>query len=204
MATLSITARHLDNFIARPKTLVMTVFVALLRGINVGGNKSIRMAELKALLEGLGLENVKTLLNSGNVVFTASKGSGALTKELEDAVEKEFGFRPTIVLRTKARLKKILDANPFPDMAKDDPSHLLVMTLAKEAKTGAKASLAKAYSGPEEIEIKGENVYVSYPNGIGKSKLTNALLEKHVGVGTARNWNTLTKLVALAEGMELD
>ena len=187
---------------ARPKTLVMTVFVALLRGINVGGNKSIRMAELKALLEGFGLADVKTLLNSGNVVFTAGKGSGALMKELEDAVEKKFGFRPTIVLCTMAQLKKILEANPFPDMAKSDPSHLLVMTLAQKAKASAKASLAKVYSGPEEIEIKGANVYVTYPNGIGKSKLTNALLEKHIGVGTARNWNTLTKLLAIAE--ELD
>ena len=182
----------------------MTVFIAFLRGINVGGRATIKMAQLKTLFERLGLAHVRTLLNSGNVVFTASKGSGALTKELEDAVEKEFGFRPTIVLRTKAQLKKILDANPFPEMAKDDPSHLLVMTLAKKPRAGAKASLAKAYSGPEEIEIKGENVYLTYPNGIGKSKLTNALLEKHVGVGTARNWNTLTKLVALAEGMELD
>ena len=75
-------------------------------------------------------------------------------------------------------------------MAKDDPSHLLVMTLAKKAKAGAKASLAKVYSGPEEIEIKGENVYLTYPNGIGTSKLTNALLEKHLGVPARRGTGT--------------
>lgn len=181
----------------------MTVFVALLRGINVGGNKSIRMAELKALLESLGLADVKTLLNSGNIVLAAKESDPAkLTKLLEDAVEKKFGFRPAIILRTAAELKKVLAANPFSNMAKKDPSHLLVMTLAKKAKAGAKVDLARVYSGPEEIEIKSENVYLTYPSGIGKSKLTNALLEKHVGVGTARNWNTLTKLLVIAEEIE--
>jgi uncharacterized protein (DUF1697 family) len=181
----------------------MTVFVAFLRGINVGGRTTIKMATLTTLFENLGLENVKTLLNSGNVVFAAKKSSSPLAKELEDAVEKEFSFRPAIVLRTAAELKKIMAGNPFPDMAKDDPSHLLVMTLAKKPKAGANASLAKVYSGPEQIEIKGDNIYLTYPNGIGKSKLTNALLERHLGgAGTARNWNTLTKLVALAEESE--
>jgi uncharacterized protein (DUF1697 family) len=122
-------------------------------------------------------------------------------KTLGAAVEKEFGFRPVIVLRTAAELQRIIEQNPFADMAKDDPSHLLVMTLAEKPKAGAKANLAKVYSGSEEIAIKGENVYVTYPSGIGKSKLTNALLEKHIGVGTARNWNTLTKLLALADGI---
>ena len=160
------------------------------------------MAKLKAAYESLGFAPVKTLLNSGNVVFGTTETSRAkLVKTIETAIEKEFGFRPVVVLRMAAELKWIIEQNPFADMAKDDPSHLLVMALAEKPKAGAKASLAKVYSGPEEIEIKGENVYVTYPNGIGKSKLTNALLEKHVGVGTARNWNTITKLLTLAEGM---
>jgi len=178
----------------------MTVFVAFLRGINVGGRKTIRMAALKSLLETLGFTGVRTLLNSGNVVF-AAKGmsSSSLTRQLEDAVEKEFGFRPTIVIRTAAELKEIIEQNPFADMAKDDPSHLLVMTLAKNPKAGAKARIAEAYSGPEEIAMSGENVYLTYPNGIGTSKLTNTLLEKQLGVvGTARNWNTLARLLAVA------
>jgi uncharacterized protein (DUF1697 family) len=181
----------------------MTVFVSLLRGINVGGNKTIPMARLKAAYESLGFAAVKTLLNSGNVVFgTTETNRGKLRKTIEAAVEKEFGFRPAIVLRTAAELGKIIKQNPFSDMAKNDPSHLLLMALAEKSKAGAKANLAKVYSGPEEIEIKGENVYVTYPNGIGKSKLTNTLLEKHIGVGTARNWNTLMKLLALAERIE--
>ncbi len=147
---------------------------------------------------------MKTLLNSGNVIFaTKEKERGKLTKTIEDAVEKEFGFRPAIVIRSVSELKTILHKNPFPDMAKSDPSHLLVMTLAKKPKAGAKARVAEAYAGPEKIEIKGENVYLTYPNGIGRSKLTNAPLEKQLGVvGTARNWNTLIKLFKIATAID--
>lgn len=182
----------------------MATFVSFLRGINVSGNKTIRMDKLKGLYEALGLAPVRTLLNSGNVVF-AAKGTGRaeLAKTIEDAVEKQFGFRPAIVIRSASELKAILEKNPFADVAKSDPSHLLVMTLAKKPKAGAKARIAEAYSGPEEIAILGENVYLTYPNGIGKSKLTNTLLEKQLGVvGTARTWNTPTKLLALSEQVE--
>ena len=179
----------------------MTTLVSLLRGINVGGNKTIRMERLRALYEALGFASVRTLLNSGNVVFAASGTSSAkLTKTIEAALEKEFGFRAAVIVRSAAELKKIAEGNPFPGMAKSDPSHLVVMFLASKPDKGAKARLAEAYSGVEEIRISGETVYLTYPNGIGKSKLTNTLLEKHLGVmGTARNWNTVTKLVELAE-----
>ncbi len=179
----------------------MPVFIAFLRGINVGGKKTIAMAKLKALLEKVGFEDVKTHLNSGNVVFaTKEKSPDKLTRTIENAIGKEFGFAPAIVLRSAAELKAILAKNPFPKMEKSDPSHLLVMTLAGKPHAGAKAKLAEAHQGDEEIHIAGENVYLTYPNGIGKSKLTNTLLEKHLGVaGTARNWNTLTKLLAIAD-----
>lgn len=178
----------------------MTTFVSLLRGINVGGNKTIRMNALKALYEKLGLEDVRTHLNSGNVVFAAKGTSAKVAKLLEDAVEKEFGFRPAIIVRSANDLAKLLERNPFPDMAKEDPGHLLVMALAGKPRADAKDRITKSYSGPEEIEVAGEDVYLTYPKGIGKSKLTIALLEKHLGVtGTARNWNTLTKLLAIAE-----
>ena len=182
----------------------MAAFATLLRGINVGGNKTVPMAALKALFDDLGFSPAKTLLNSGNVVFSVKeKNRAKLAKILEDAVEKQFGFRPAIVVRSASELGKILERNPFPEMAKDDPGHLLVMTLAGKPHADAKARIAKAYSGPEQIAIVGEDVYLTYPNGIGKSKLTNTLLEKQLGaVGTARNWNTLTKLLALTEELE--
>lgn len=182
----------------------MPVYVSLIRGINVGGNKTIKMAMLKALYEELRLDGVKTLLNSGNVVFaTKEKSRRKLTATIEDAIEREVGFRPTVVIRSAAELKTIAERNPFPKMAKADPGHLVWMALAGKPDKDAPKRLAEACSGPEETEIAGEDAYITYPNGIGRSKLTNALLEKHLCVaGTARNWNTLTKLVEMVEALE--
>ncbi len=182
----------------------MPAYVAFLRGINVGGNKTIPMAKLKALFEALGFQAVKTLLNSGNVVYAAKeKDRAKLAKAIEAAIEKEFGFRPATMLRDAAALAKIIDKNPFPKMAKNDPSHLVVMLLSAKPDKDAAKRIAAAYQGPEEIRIAGEEAYITYPNGIGKSKLTNTLLEKQLGVsGTARNWNTVTKLLALTEDIE--
>jgi uncharacterized protein (DUF1697 family) len=181
----------------------MPAYVAFLRGINVGGNKTIPMAKLKALFDALGFANTKTLLNSGNIVFASDeKDRAKLTKTIEAAIEKAFGFRPATMLRDAAALKKIVEKNPFPKMAKDDPSHLVVMLFSARPDKDAAKRLAAAYQGIEEIRLVGEEAYITYPSGIGKSKLTNVLLEKHVGVsGTARNWNTLTKLLEMAEAM---
>ncbi len=183
----------------------MPVQVAFLRGINVGGNKAVPMARLKALFEALGFAQVKTHLNSGNVVFAATeKDRAKLANAIEDSLEKAFGFRPATILRDAAALKKIMERNPFPKMATDDPSHLVVMLLATKPDKDASKRIAAAHRGVEEIRILGEDAFITYPNGIGKSKLTNALLEKQLGVaGTARNWNTLTKLLAMAEERDL-
>ncbi len=178
------------------------IFAALLRGINVGGNKTVGMAELKALLEAQGLQSVRTLLNSGNVVFSAGDQDGVkVGKAIEDAIAAALGFRPAVIVRSAGELELIVRKNPFPAMAKDDPGHLVVMCLSGKPGKDALTRLAKAYAGPEQIRVAGENVYLTYPNGIGKSKLTNVLLERHLGVtGTARNWNTVLKLRAAAAG----
>ena len=179
---------------------LMITYVAFLRGINVGGNKTIQMPRLKTCLEALGLKHTRTHLNSGNAVF-ASEGAdrAKLQASIESAIEREFGFRPAVMLRTAADLGRVIAKNPFPQMAKDDPSHLLVMFLAGKARKDAAQKLAETHSGPEEIRIVGETAYVTYPKGIGTSKLTGAQLEKHLGiVGTGRNWNTVAKLAAIA------
>lgn len=182
----------------------MTSYVAFLRGVNVGGNKTIPMAALKSLFESLGLARAKTHLNSGNVIFASKeKDRAKLSRRIGEAINAEFGFRPTIVLRNIAELKRVIAKNPFAEMAARDPRHLLLMALEGKPKAGAKAALAEAYSGAEEIAIAGADVYITYPNGIGRSKLSNALLEKHLGVaGTARNWNTLLKVLEIAEKIE--
>ncbi len=181
----------------------MPVQVAFLRGINVGGNKTISMAKLKALFETLGFGDVKTHLNSGNVVFAAEDRNRAkLTRTIEEAIEKEFGFRPATVLREAKALRRIVEKNPFSKMAKDDPSHLVVMLLSAKPDKDAGKRLADACRGVEDVRVAGEDAYITYPNGIGTSKLTNVVLEKHLGVaGTGRNWNTVTKLLAMAEAL---
>lgn len=178
----------------------MTAVVSLLRGINVGGRAKLSMATLKRVYEGLGFDGVTTLLNSGNVVFRADAAvGGPLASRIEKAIEAEAGFRPAVILRTAAELRGIIEGNSFPAMAESDPSHLLVMALVAPPAADAAERIAEAYQGPEEIRIAGADVYLTYPDGIGRSKLTNALLEKHLGAGTARNWNTLTRLSAIAE-----
>lgn len=181
----------------------MAAFVAFLRGINVGAGKTIRMAALKAAFEAEGLGPARTLLNSGNVIFPAGKRSRAkLQGSIESLIREAFGFSPAIMLRSDAELERIVDANPFPEMARDDPGHLVAMLLGGKPHADAAKRIAAVHSGPEQIEIAGENAYITYPQGIGKSKLTNALLEKHLGVsGTARNWNTIRKLLDAAASM---
>jgi uncharacterized protein (DUF1697 family) len=182
----------------------MPVYVAFLRGINVGGNKKIAMAALKAAFERLSFAGVRTHLNSGNVIFaTETTDRAKLAAAIGSAIETEFGFRPSTILRDNADLRKIVAENPFPAMAKDDPSHLVVMLLAEKPGKDAARRLAEAYRGVEVIRIAGADAYISYPNGIGTSKLTNALLEKALGVaGTARNWNTIGKLLTLTAASE--
>jgi uncharacterized protein (DUF1697 family) len=180
----------------------MPVFVAFLRGINVGGNAMIPMAGLKALFDKLGFKNTRTLLQSGNVVFAAPRATpAALAKKIAAAVAKAYKKDIFIAVRTPDELKSVLAHNPFPDAARDDPSHLLLMLLeAKPADAAAKAfAAAMTKFTAERARLVGGDLFIHYPAGIGTSKLTNTLIEKTLGVqGTARNWNTVTKAIALA------
>ncbi len=179
----------------------MPVFAALLRAVNVGGNNLIRMPLLTELCEKLGHTGVRTLLQSGNVVFRSKSAARAqLAKRLQDAIEKRCGFRPEIFLRSPGDLREALDANPFPDAARDDPAHLLILFIDRAPPVGVDATLSGFKGGPERVRLAGRNLYLHYPAGAGTSKLTNAVVEKAVGTpGTARNWNTLNKLAALCD-----
>lgn len=174
----------------------MPVFIALIRGINVGGHKKIRMADLKSSCEALGWRDVRTHLQSGNVVFKSTKSNRAqLVKELEAAMSVEA----KVILRTAAELKKIIDANPMPGEAERGPSHFIVTFLDGMPSAAAMKSLRDAYSGPENMQLLGAELYIEYGPDMGRSKLNNALIERKLGVaGTARNWNTVTKLMELA------
>jgi uncharacterized protein (DUF1697 family) len=180
----------------------MTTYIGLLRAVNVGGANKVEMTALTDLLSGLGLEDVRTLLQSGNVVF---RGDGATTGELEmrleTEVQKSLGLRTDFFIRTSFEWREIIGRNPFPAEAEKDPSHLVVTVLKKAPKPSAWDALDAAIRGPEKVHRWGCQAYVAYPNGIGRSKLTTALIEGKLGTRcTSRNWNTVLKLGQMASG----
>jgi uncharacterized protein (DUF1697 family) len=179
----------------------MSTFIALLRGINVGGNKLLAMSDLRTLAGELGFEAATTWLQSGNLVFkTPGKSAGSgLEDRLERETAKRLGVSADYIVRSPGELAQVVAANPFPKEAKDDPSHLLVMFLKTAVPAKSVAALQESVTGPETIRGSGKHLYIVYPAGMGTSKLTGAVIEKRLGTrGTARNWNTTLKLLALS------
>lgn len=178
----------------------MCTYIAFLRGINVGGNRKLPMADLRAFAQGLGLKIVQTLLQSGNLVFTSSvKSSAALEKTLEAETKKHFALDIDFMVRSAAQLNEVIARNPMPDQAKNDPSHLLIMFLKAPASAAGVEAIRATITGPEIVHADGAHLYIDYRDGIGTSKLTGAIIERKLATkATGRNWNTLTKLAALA------
>lgn len=176
----------------------MPAFVALLRAVNLGPHNKVSAAELKELAEGLGFSEARTLLQSGNLVFqTKARASAGLEKLLEDALAEQLSLKTPVLVRSAKDWRAALDVNPFPAEAKSDPSHLLLMPLKAKPEQNALIELTKAIVGRERVKLVGQALYLVYPDGIGESKLSAALIEKRLGVaGTARNWNTALKLAA--------
>ncbi len=180
----------------------MTTYVALLRGINVGGRNMVAMAELRQMCERIGLEDVRTLLQSGNVVFRSAAGEpGRLEARLEQETAKRLGVKPAYFVRTADDWASLVRLNPFREEAESDPGHLLAVLMRQPATKAAVSALRAAIPGRERVEARGREAYFYYPDGVGRSKVTPALIEKHLGgAGTARNWNTVLKLHALLRG----
>ncbi len=180
----------------------VTTYIALLRAINLGSHGKVSMNALRDLLAELGLGNARTLLNSGNAVFSSDGGSaGDLAARLEKEASAKLDLRTDFLLRTAAEWDEIIGANPFAEEAQRDPSHLLTVFLKEAPATAAVDALRKAITGPEAVQAHGRQLYVTYPAGIGTSKLRMPLIERTLGTrGTGRNWNTLLKLQALASG----
>ena len=177
----------------------MTTYVALLRGINVGGRNMVAMQDLRRLCERLGLEDVSTLLQSGNVVFrSAARDAGELEAWLEQETAKRLGVKPAFFVRTADEWEALVRKNPFPDEAVRDPGRLLVVLMRKAPRPAAVLALRAAIVGRELVGARGREAYFVYPDGMGRSKLTPNLIEKHLGgAGTARNWNTVLKVLTL-------
>jgi uncharacterized protein (DUF1697 family) len=177
----------------------MPTHIALLRGINVGGHKLVAMSDLRDFLAALGCEAPRSLLQSGNLVFQSpARPRADLERWLETEAEKRLGLRTDFHVRAAKEWGKVIANNPFPDEAKRDPAHLLVMFLKQAPDQRAVKALQAAIKGPEIVRADGTHAYIVYPDGMGRSRLTNALIDRQLGTrGTGRNWNTVGKLAAL-------
>jgi uncharacterized protein (DUF1697 family) len=177
----------------------MTSHIGLLRAVNLGSHNKVSMADLRAMMTALGLADPQTLLQSGNVVFRSDSSPAELEVQLEIAAGKRLGLQTEFFVRNAKEWRTIIDGNPFPKEAKADPSHVLAVVLKDNVDAASVAALQQAITGREVVRAKGRCLYVVYRDGIGRSRLTSALIEKRLGTrGTGRNWNTVLKLDDLA------
>lgn len=177
-------------------------YAALLRAVNLGSHNAVPMARLRDIAASLGLEDVKTLLQSGNLVFSdpRSRTPAALENALEQALEKTLGITTEVYVRDGHALATVIAKNPFPDVARTDPARLVVSFMKEKVPPARVRALQAAIVGREVVRGAGRETYIHFPDGQGRSKLTPALTMKHIGAsGTARNWNTVRKLAALLE-----
>jgi uncharacterized protein (DUF1697 family) len=182
----------------------MPVLISMLRGVNVGPHKRIKMDALRALYESLKLEEVRTFIQSGNIIFrTKEKNLPALAKKIQAAIEGKFGFRAEVMLRTVDELRQAIATNPFAKRRDVEPGKLLITFLDAEPGADARSTLLRLKDYPEELHLKGRELYIYFPNGAGKTKLPWSSLEKLFKVtGTARNLNSAIKMLAIAEEIE--
>jgi len=175
----------------------VATLIALLRGVNVGGKVKVPMAELRSLLSGLGLEQVATYIQSGNVVFHTGSGAKQVAGRIERAIAEAFGVDVTVLIRTPAQLRTIAEHNPF--LADErNPAKLHVVFLRDRPAAGASSRLDPERSPPDRFHLRGRELYLHLPSGAARSKLTNDYLERRLGVrATARNWKTVVKLIEL-------
>jgi uncharacterized protein (DUF1697 family) len=172
--------------------------IALLRGINVGGNKKVAMARLREVFtDDLGLTDVKTYVNSGNVVFGGSKTSAA---KIERAIAEAFGFDVTVVTRTRDEIADVVAANPLAKVADNLARYLVLFSGGGPINAELVADVDRDELKPEVFAIRGSEAYLWLPGGVQSSKLLKTINEKRLGVTlTGRNWRTVEKLLELAD-----
>ena len=186
--------------VAHRSLVNLTTHIALLRGINVGGHRSVGMTDLRDFLTKLGFDDARSLLQSGNVVFGSRARTGAeLERFLEGESVKRFGIEIDFFVRAPEEWKSMIRQNPFRKEAELDPARLVVMLLKSPPRPEDVTALQQAISGREIVQAKGRHLYAFYPDGQGRSRLTNAVIERKLGRCTGRNWNTVLKLALLAK-----
>lgn len=177
----------------------MTRHIVLLRGINVGGHRRVAMADLRALLTSLGYDGARTHLQSGNVVLSSRPAPDRVKRTIEQGLAAEFGVDVEVFVRTRDELAEVIARDPLGEVA-DNPSRYLVSFLSGEPDAAAVRGAKAAEVEPERFVAIGREIYAWHPDGVHRSKLAKVLSEKRLGVtATARNWNTVTKLLELAD-----
>jgi uncharacterized protein (DUF1697 family) len=172
----------------------------MLRGINVGGQKIVKMEKLRCSFEALGFSRIRTYVQSGNVIFETSKGSSnSLSERIEEKILGDFGFSVPVVLRPLDGMRKIVSDNPFLREKGIDPSKLHVTFLSKLPVDAGLGKLDALNATPNQFRIKGREIYLYCPNGYGRTKLSNLTFEKLLAVhATTRNWRTVKTLVEMS------
>lgn len=174
----------------------MSKYVALFRGINVGGKNILPMQDLRSILESIGCDNVETYIQSGNAVFSASASVASLSKSISAAIENDFGFAPQVLLLTADRYREIVASNPFPE-GQSAPKSLHVAFLAKTPSAPDLDALEELRTDSERCALLDGAFFLLAPDGIGRSRLA-AKAERHLGVAmTGRNWRTVSKLLEM-------
>jgi uncharacterized protein (DUF1697 family) len=174
--------------------------IAFLRGINIGPNKRVPMPRLRELLTEHGYEDVKTYVASGNVVLTSQATPRRLETELEKLIEDEWGFDVAVLVRTRDELADVIERMPFSDVVEEPLKRLQVSFLSGEPDVENAKKINEACVEPERVVIDGREIYAWHPNGVGRSDLAKLLATKTLGVTvTARNWNTVLAMLALAD-----
>ena len=189
---------------ARYNLRIMPVVISLLRAVNVGGTSIIKMSDLRALFESLKFQDVLTYIQSGNVVFrTEEEDLPKLAKKIQATLEKRFGVKPGVLLRTAAQMRDVIARNPFAKRRNIEPAKLQCYFLVDKLGAEACSQLKGLSIHSEELIPSGSELFIYFPDGMGKSKLPWSRLEKIcVTPGTGRNWNSVAKLLAMAEALE--
>jgi len=178
----------------------LPIYIAMLRGINVSGQKIVSMEKLRASFATLGFNRIRTYVQSGNVIFEASKTSpSVLSKSIEEEILSDFGFSVLLVLRLWDEMKRIADDNPFLKDRGIDHSKLHITFLSDLPAKAALGKLDSLNAVPDQFRIRGREVYLYCPNGYGRTRLSNATFEKLLSVqATTRNWKTVKTLVEMS------
>lgn len=181
----------------------VTIYIALLRGINVGGHKVIKMDQLKRMFEALGLAKVQTYIQSGNVLFESAETAASLRTRIEQEIQTVFSFEVTVVLRTLDELKRVIDASIFQGDQLQEGETLYVALLADKPTSEGRERLLTFKSEVDDYHMTEDEVYIFCRQSIRKSLFSNNFLEKQLKVSaTTRNWNTMNKLIAMGEKLQ--